>query len=86
MLLKIEMLEEWLEALTIDFEGLSSIRIFNLHGSVWINYLNDEWASPRERSFPGNKCNRELYNSTFWFGSNVFRAIVLSWNNLSRSL
>ena len=40
------MLKEWFEALAIHFEGFSSVRIFDLHGSVGINYLNDEWASP----------------------------------------
>ena len=39
------MLKEWFEALAIHFEGFSSVRIFDLHGSVGINYLNDEWAS-----------------------------------------
>ena len=42
MLLRIEMFEEWFESLDIHFEGLPSVRIFNLHGFVWINYLNDE--------------------------------------------
>ena len=45
VLLRIEMLKEWFEALAIHFEGFSSVRIFDLHGSVGINYLNDEWAS-----------------------------------------
>ena len=52
ILLKIEMIEEWLQALTIDFKRLSSIRIFNLHGSVWINYLNNERVSPTREEFP----------------------------------
>ena len=40
------MLKEWFKALAIHLEGFSSVRIFNLHSSVWINHLNDEWASP----------------------------------------
>ena len=46
MLLSREMLKEWFEALAIHLEGFSSVRIFNFHGSVWIDYLNDEGASP----------------------------------------
>ena len=80
------MLKEWFEALAIHLEGFSSVRIFNLHGSVWINYLNDEWASPTRAELAGNRYKRELYSSTFWLGSKVFLEIDLSWNNLSRSL
>ena len=46
MLVRREMLKEWFEALAIHLEGVSIGRIFNLHGPVWINHLNDEWASP----------------------------------------
>ena len=40
------MFKEWFEAFAIHLEGFSRFRIFNLHGSVWINHLNNEWASP----------------------------------------
>ena len=46
MLVRREMLKEWFEALAIHLEGVPSVRIFNLHGSLWINHLNDEWVSP----------------------------------------
>ena len=46
MLLRVEMLKEWFEALAIHFEGFASVQIFNLHGSVWKNHLNNEWANP----------------------------------------
>ena len=46
MLVRREMLKERFEALAIYFEGIPIVRIFNFHDSVWINHLNDEWASP----------------------------------------
>ena len=46
MLVRREMFKERFEALAIHLEGVSIVRIFNLHGSVWVNHLNDEWASP----------------------------------------
>ena len=46
VLLRIEMLKEWFEALAIHFEGFSNVRIFDLHSTVGTNYLNDEWAGP----------------------------------------
>ena len=45
------MLEEWLQALAIDFKRLSSIRIFNLHCTVWVYYLDNEWPSPPRAEF-----------------------------------
>ena len=46
VLVRREMLKEWLEALAVHLEGVPIVRIFNFHGSVWINHLNDERASP----------------------------------------
>ena len=46
MLVRREMLKEWFEALAIHLEGVPIVRIFNFHGFVWINHLNDERASP----------------------------------------
>ena len=46
MLVRREMFKERFEALAIQLEGVSIVWIFNLHGSVWVNHLNDEWASP----------------------------------------
>ena len=46
MLVRREMLKEWFEALAIHLEGVPIVRILNFHGSVWINHLNDERASP----------------------------------------
>ena len=46
VLLRIKMFKEWFEALAIHLEGVSIVWIFNFHGSVWIDHLNNERASP----------------------------------------
>ena len=46
VLMRREMLKEWFEALAVHLERVAIVRIFNFHGSVWINHLNDERASP----------------------------------------
>ena len=45
------MLEECFQALAIDFKRLYSIRIFNLHCPVRVNYLNNERASQLRAEF-----------------------------------
>ena len=45
------MLEEWLQALAIDFKRLSNIRIFNLHCTVWVYHLDNERAGPTRAEF-----------------------------------
>ena len=44
--LRVKMFKERFEALAIHLEGVSIVWILNFHGSVWINLLNDERASP----------------------------------------
>ena len=46
VLLRIKMFKERFEALAIHLEGVSIVWIFNFHGSVWIDHLNNERASP----------------------------------------
>ena len=46
VLLRIKMVKERFEALAIHFEGVSIVWIFNFNGSVWIDHLNNERASP----------------------------------------
>ena len=50
-LLEVEVLQKWLQALTIDFKDFPIFRILNLHGSIWVNNLDDEGSSPSRTEF-----------------------------------
>ena len=52
VLVRREILKEWFEALAIHLEGVPIVRIFNFHGSVWIDHLNDERVSPTRAELP----------------------------------
>ena len=51
ILLAVEFLQKWLQALTIDFKEYPIFKILNLHYAIWVNYLDDERPSPSRTEF-----------------------------------
>ena len=81
-----EVLQKWLEPLTIDFKSWPSLRSTNSTALLGKTVLTMNGRIQRDQSFPWKSWRLESYNRTLSLGSSFFLRIYSSCQNFNFDL